>query len=186
MLGPGRAVGDGRPASLFLELLPLLPRADRPLLAIDLACRETIETAELLARGWTVLAITETAEAKRRLEAVASRTPSARLTIQTGDFGALALPRAHLIYTGAALPVRPQAAFGPVWSRIVPAVRSGGWYAGRFLGDRDPLAPDAALTFLSRRQVLTVLSGFQIELLREREDASCHAFDVIARRRPSS
>jgi hypothetical protein len=161
----------------------LLPKADRPLFAIDLGCREQIETAELLARGWTLLAITDSAEGKKHLERTSAHAGSARLTIQSGNFGALVLPPADLIYTGAELPHRPQTAFGPVWSRIVPAVRRGGWFAGRFLGDHDARAPDAALTFLSRRQLLTVLSGFRIELLREGDEPGAHSFDVIARRR---
>jgi hypothetical protein len=145
------------------------------LLAIDLGSGDRLDSLELLRRGWTVLALRETPGAPRR--------ESVRLTVQITDFHALVLPPADLIYTGATLPLRPAVEFGPVWSRIVPAVRPDGWFVGRFLGDRDGEAPDPGLTFLTRKQVVTLLSGFLVELLREREADGDHGFDVIARRR---
>jgi len=123
---------------LLEEALPLLPSpadSDGPLLAIDLGCPHALDSLELLHRGWTVLALTETVDSKRRLLAEAPRRESARLTVGIADFGALVLPPADLIYTGFELSLRPAAAFGPVWSRIVPALRPGGWFVGRFLGD---------------------------------------------------
>jgi hypothetical protein len=173
---------------LLEEALPLLPSpadADGPLLAIDLDCPHALDSLELLHRGWTVLALTETVDSKRRLLAQAPRRESARLTVGIADFSALVLPPADLIYTGSELSLRPAAAFGPVWSRIVPALRPGGWFVGRFLGDRDDRAPDSGLSFLTRKQVVTLLSGFLVELLRERDTAGLHEFDTIARRRRS-
>jgi len=178
---PGRAARRGRPAAcrpLLEEALPLLPAAaeiDRPLLAIDLGSGDRVDSLELLRLGWTVLAVRETPGAMRR--------ESVRLTVQVTDFRALVLPHADLIYTGSALCLRPPPEFGPVWSRIVPAVKPGGWFVGRFLGDRDGRAPDPDLSFLTRKQVVTLLSGFLVELLHEREDAADHGFDVIARRK---
>lgn len=177
----GRAARKGRPAAsrpLLEEALPFLPLAaesDRPLLAIDLGGGDTLDSLELLRRGWTVLALTESPESLRR--------ESVRLTVQLADFTALVLPPADLIYAGSALCVRPASEFGPAWSRIVPAVRPGGWFVGRFLGERDGRAPDPGLSFLTRKQVVTLLSGFLVELLRERETDGDHGFDVIARRR---
>jgi len=188
VLDPGRAVGDDRPASsrrLLAEALPLLPpTADRPLLAIDLSVGDPLESLDLLGLGWSVLALTETASDRNRLRAELSDVEFVRLTIQVADFSALVLPPADLIYTGAALCLRPAVGFGPVWSRIVPATRPGGWLLGEFLGDRDPRAPDSPRTTLTRKQVMTLLSGFRIELLRERETPDEHVFDVFARRRP--
>lgn len=164
----------------------MLPRAadsHRPLLAVDLGSRDALESLDLLRRGWTVLAITDTERAKRRLLSEAPSRNIARLTVDVGDFAALVLPPADLVHSDAALCLRPPPAFGPVWSRVVPAVRPGGWFVGQFLGDRDSRSLDPALTCLTRRQVITLLNGFRIELLREREVSDDHAFDVIARRR---
>jgi hypothetical protein len=178
---PGRAARRGRPAAarpLLEEALPLLPApADsvRPLLAIDLGTGGRLDSLELLRLDWTVLALRETPSAMLR--------ESVRLTVQVTDFRVLVLPHADLIYTGSALCLRPPPEFSLVWSRIVPAVKPGGWFVGRFLGDRDGRAADPGLTFLTRKQVMTLLSGFLVELLREREDDGDHRFDVIARRR---
>ena len=178
---PGRAARRGRPAAsrpLLEEALPLLPLAansGRPLLAIDLGGGDRLDSLELLRRGWTVLALRETPGGPRR--------ESVRLTVQVTDFRALVLPPADLIYTGPALCLRPAPEFGPVWSRIVPAVRPGGWFVGRFLGDRHGRVPDPGLTFVTRKQVVTLLSGFLVELLREREADGDHGFEVLARRR---
>src|SRR5262249_21932616 len=145
-----------------------------PLLAIDLGCRDALDSLELLHRGWTVLGLTHTVDSKRRLLAEVPHRESARLTIEIADFGALVLPPADLIYTGSELSFHPAPAFGPVWSRIVPALRPGRWFVGRFLGDRDERSPDPALSFLTRKQVVTLLSGFLVELLRERDAAGLH------------
>lgn len=184
----GRAVREDRPAAssgLLAEALVFFPNAaDRSLLAIDLGCENVLDSLVLLARGWTVLALTETPRAKSHLLAETPRGRSSRLTVEVGDFNALVLPSADLVYAGTTLSRRPPPAFGPIWSRIVPAVRPDGYFVGRFLGDRDDGSPDAARTFLPRKQVITLLNGFLVELLREREVTGSHEFDVIARRRP--
>jgi hypothetical protein len=183
VLDPGGAVGDDRPASVFADLLAFLPdakAAERPPLAVDLGCRRGEETVELLRRGWTVLAVTESRSAKRRVEGSVPRALSARVTVVIGDFGSLLLPPADLIHTGTNLPLRPRAQLGPAWSRIVPAIRGGGWFAGQFLIG----PPDRAdeLSYVTRKQVVALLSGFRIELLREEDEA----LRVVARRRPGS
>jgi len=169
---------------LLREALPLLPRVrDRSLLAIDLGARDRLETADLLHTGWTVLALAESAKAQKRLLAETSQSRQARLTIEVADFRALLLPPADLIYAGAVLALHPAREFGPIWSRVVPALRPGGWFVGRLLVDRDSQAPTGGIAVPARRQVVTLLSGFVIELLRERESSSRLEFDVIARRR---
>jgi hypothetical protein len=173
--------GDGRPASVFLDLLPFLPdarEAERPLFAVDLGCVNGIETLDLLRRGWTVLAVTESQAAKRRVEAALPRALSARATVAIADFGSLLLPPSDLIHTGASLPLRPRAQLGPAWSRIVPAIRGAGWFAGEFLIGT-PRRQDE-IAYVTRKQVVALLSGFRIELLREADDA----LHVVARRRP--
>ena len=189
-LDPDRAARGGRPVtsrSLLVAALPLLPHAaerDRPLLAVDLDCRDRLDSLALLRQGWTVLAITATPAAKRRLVGEVPQRQSARLTVEVCDFDELALPVADLVYSGAALSSRPQPAFGRLWGRIVPALRPGGWLVGQFVGDRDVRAGGTGLTVLTRKQIVTLLNGFRIECLRERETAAEHAFDVLARRRP--
>ena len=100
-------------------------------------------------------------------------------TVVVGDFGALVLPPADLIHTGTSLPLRPRAQLGPAWSRIVPAIRSGGWFAGQFLIGPPERADE--LAYVTRKQVVALLGGFRIELLREADDR----LHVVARRRPA-
>jgi hypothetical protein len=155
-------------------------------LAIDLSCGTSSDPRALIDAGWTVLALAASTAAKKRLLAGLRDSDSVRLTVDTADFSALLLPQADLIYTGTWLPECAPHVFGHAWSRIVPAIRPGGWFVGRFLGDRDRRTPNPSLSFLTRKQVVTFLSGFLIELLRERENPSHeHVIDIVARRRPT-
>jgi hypothetical protein len=102
-----------------LTLLPLAAECDHPLPAIDLGCRDRLDSLELLRRGWTVLAATETARAKEELLFRVPDRYSARLTIEVGDFGGLALPSADLASTGTSLCFRVLAA------SVLPGRRGG-------------------------------------------------------------
>jgi hypothetical protein len=198
----GRAVERGRPAELLLRLgldpagrrgqagsllaeaLPALAAcADsvRPPLAVMLGCGVSVEALELLREGWVVVSYGETPTPAPR---------TARLTIDTTEIKDAVFPPADLIYTGASLPFRPQDEFILLWGRIVRALSPGGWFIGHLLGDRDSWADDPDMTALTRNQIVTLLNGFQIEALRERDDdiasseswIHSHTWSVVARR----
>jgi hypothetical protein len=183
-LGRDSAGRRGQAGSLLAEALPPLAAcadAVRPPLAVMLGCGVSVETLELLRRGWVVVSYGEAA------------TPApltARLTIDSTEIEQAAIPAADLIYTAASLPFRPYGQFAALWARIVRALRPRGWFVGHLLGDRDIWASDPEVTALTRDQIVTLLNGFQIEALLERDEdiassvgrIHSHTWSVIASR----
>jgi hypothetical protein len=148
-----------------------------------LCCRAiSVEVLQLLRAGWTVVAFDE---------APTPAPQTARLTFDSTEIEEAALPAADLIYTAATLPFRPYKEFFSVWARIVRGLRPGGWFAGYLLGDRDSWADDPNISTFSRERIVTLLSGFRIDALREQDEHSAcsagvkhwHVFQVIAHRR---
>lgn len=90
-----------------------------------------------------------------------------------------------------ALPFCALADFPGLWSRIVAAMRPGGRFAGQFFWDRDTCASLPGRTQHSQDEVVTLLEGFEIEMMRveEEHDPSDlrspkhrHLFHVVARK----
>ena len=82
--------------------------------------------------------------------------------------------------------------FSMVEGRIVAAIRPGGRFAGQFFGDRDTWASLPGRTHHSRDEVMTLLEGFEIELMNEEEKDDppelrspkhWHLFHVVAKKR---
>ena len=185
----GRALRD-----VFVEALPLLPDV-RPregtLVAADLGCGDGKEALELLARGWTVLAVDGAEEGIARLLASVPADDAGRLTTAVASFSDVELPSADLVYAGLSLPFCHPGDFEGVWKKIVSALRPGGLFVGHLFGPNDTWAGTPDMTFHSRREVESLLTEFDVVSLREQdEDGSAvsgpkhwHVFHVIARKR---
>ena len=160
--------------------------------AVDLAAGEGRDTLELLARGWRVLATDAEPSAFTYLW---PRVPAAahdRLTTAVVRFEDTALPSCDLVNASFALPFCAPRHLPALWARIVTAIRPGGRFAGQFFGDRDSWASRADRTHHTHDEVVALLAGFDIELLRieERDDPPdvrepkhWHLFHVVARKR---
>jgi tellurite methyltransferase len=167
----------------------------RPDLAIDLGCGNGNDTAELLRRGWRVLAIdAEPAAIEGLLQNKASLAPN-HLETRVARFEEFDLPPAQLINSSFALPLCPPDAFHRLWARIVAALEPGGRFAGQFFGDRDswanPGSGKAGMTFLTREAAQALLQDLEIELFEEEENDSVtrrgsskhwHVFHIVARK----
>ena len=164
-----------------------------PGLAVDLGCGAGGDVAELLRRGWRVLAIDAEEEAIRRLEARKDLGPDehARLETQVARFEDATWPSADLVNSSWALPFCHPASFPAVWARIVTSLATGGRFSGQLFGDRDGWREDRDLTFLSRAEVDELLRGFEAEHLDEVEEDGrtalgqakhWHVFHVVARK----
>jgi len=185
---------EGRPPRpLLLEALALVPPPDAslPPLAVDLGCGDGTETRELIARGWSVLAVDKAPEAIGRVRASLSAEEATRLTAIVASFGDVDLPRAGLIYAGLSLPFCDADELRTLWPRIAAALGPDGWFAGHFFGPRDSWAGSAEMTFLSRDELETLLlADFRIEVLREQDEDGdsfsgpkhWHVFHVVAQR----
>jgi tellurite methyltransferase len=160
--------------------------------AVDLAAGEGRDTLELLARGWRVLATDAEPAAFAYLW---PRVPAAAhdcLTTTVARFEDTPLPPCDLVNASFALPFCAPLHLPALWARIVAAIRPGGRFAGQFFGDRDSWASRADRTHHTHDEVVALLAGFDVEVLRmeERDDPPdvrepkhWHLFHVVARKR---
>jgi len=187
----GAVVGKP-PRDTLLAALAAFEREGRAAgFAVDLAAGEGRDTLELLERGWRVLATDAEPAAFAYLR---PRVPSAaldRLTTTLASFEDTVLPHCDLVNASFALPFCKPLQLPGLWARVVSAIRPGGRFAGQFFGDRDTWASRADRSHHTHDQVVTMLAGFDIEMLRieERDDPPdvrepkhWHLFHVVARK----
>lgn len=163
-------------------------------LAVDLGCGDGRDTAEMLRRGWRVLAVDAQPEAIRRLRARPDLPPDAeeRLTTRVAGFHEVELPGdVHLVNASFCLPFCPPEHFPAVWERIVGVLAPGGRFCGHLFGVNDDWAGRPDRTHHTRAEVEALLAPLTAERLEEQEwdgtTALCtpkhwHAFYLVARR----
>ncbi|MEN0019277.1 MAG: class I SAM-dependent methyltransferase [Planctomycetota bacterium] len=189
-----RAVEGGEPRQTLLDALTAFQGGgNEPGFAIDLGCGEGRDTAELLRRGWRVLAIDGHPDGLDRLSARDDLLHADRLTTQLATFEELeTLPPCDLVNASFALAFCQPSHFDELWRKVTAAVRPGGRFAGQVFGDRDTWASIADRSHFTRAQTEQLFDGFVLESLREEEkDATdsagnakhWHVFHVVARKR---
>ena len=172
--------------------------------AVDLGCGSGRDTAELLKRGWRVLAIdSEPAGIDRLVQHVADDGDTARLQTRVARFEDASWPVADLVNSSYALPFCPADSFMAVWDRIIASLLPGGRFCGQLFGDRDEWATASkasardwdlppGMSFHSKEDVRMLLADLDIEHLDEvDEDGTTatgdakhwHLFHVVARKR---
>ena len=161
-------------------------------IAVDLGCGEGRDTAELLRRGWRVLAIDGHPDALRRLLERPGLPHRDRLRTLLAPFEGLTVPACNLVNASFSLPFCPPHAFDALWSSIVDAIRPGGRFAGQLFGDRDTWASLPDRSHQTREQALAMLDPFELERFDEDDKPgsdACgtpkrwHVFHVVARKR---
>ena len=161
-------------------------------LAFDLGAGEGRDTLELLNRGWRVVAIDGHPEAFSHLLPRVPEGMRPRLTTVLGSFEDTDISTCDLVNASYALPFCEPRHFSQLWTRIVSAIRPGGRFAGQFFGDRDSWASIPDRTHHSRDDVMKLLNGFDVEMMRveERDEAPevrnpkhWHLFHVVAKKR---
>ncbi len=138
-------------------------------LAVDLAAGEGRDTLELLKRGWRVVATDSHPAAFSYLWPRVPESLKPRLTTLEVTFSETLVPDCDLVNASFALPFCEPQQFPGFWSRIVAAVRPGGRFAGQFFGRRDTWASLPGRSHHSREEVLNLLEGFEIEVMKEEE-----------------
>jgi tellurite methyltransferase len=173
-------------------LLFALDRFERPGTAVDLGCGTGQDAAELLRRGWSVVAIDADAEAIRRLRARDLGEAVERLTTTVSRFENASWPEADLVNSSFALPFCPPHSFAEVWRRVADSLRPGGRFSGQLFGDRDGWAPADDVTFLTRAEAEGLFAGLELERFDEVEEDSAtakgrpkhwHVFHCVALKR---
>lgn len=166
-------------------------------LAVDLGCGDGRDTAELLRRGWQVIASDEHPEGLRRLRErtdadMQAAMTEGRLEIHQSGFGDAPIPACDLVNASFALPFCKPGEFADLWARIVGAIKPGGRFAGQLFGDRDSWSTIEDRTHFTRDEAIALFDGFILEQFNEDEhegeDAQSnqkhwHVFHVVACKR---
>jgi len=176
---------DARPT-----LLDAVARFAAPGLAVDLGAGTGRDTAELLRRGWSVIAIDREREAVERMLALVGG-PSPRLEAQVASYPDATWPQGDLVNASYSLPHCPPAEFDALWARIVDSLRPGGRFSGQLFGVHDDWA-GSGLVVHTREEVERLLASFEVESLQEVDERGStaigtwkhwHLFHVVARKR---
>jgi tellurite methyltransferase len=183
------ATGDEPRATL----LDALDRFEQPGLAVDLGSGTGRDTAELVRRGWRVIAIDGEPESMVRLAARRDLDHS-QVTAEVARFEQATWPAVDLVNSSFSLPFVPVEDFGEVWRKIVDSLRPGGRFCGHLFGDRDTWASQGVTCF-TRSEVEALLSGLSVERFdgeeEDSQDASgtpkhWHLFHIVACKAPQS
>ena len=170
-------------------LLDALDRFVEPGLAVDLGAGTGRDTAELLRRGWSVIAIDGEREAINRLHRL--RPALLRLETRVASFTEARWPTCDLVNASFSLPFASPGEFNALWARIVESLRPGGRFSGQLFGVHDEWA-GSGIVVLTRAEVERLLEPFEIERLEEVDevgttvigtDKHWHLFHIVARKR---
>lgn len=183
--------GEREPRPLLVDALERFEGQGRTGMAVDLGCGQGIETAELLRRGWNVIAIDAQAEGIRRLRRRIPDQHAARLQAVVAPMEDAPIPSADLVHASFSLPFCRPGSFPALWDRIRSSLLPGGRFVGQLFGDRDTWAssePD--MTFFPLEAARALFDRMEIESFEEQEDDDegwdeikhWHVFHVIARR----
>ena len=183
--------GEREPHDLLLQVLAMFDDDGRRGLAVDLGCGQGFETAELLRRGWEVVAIDATEEGIRRLRGRVPDSDAPRLRTVVSRMEDADVPTADLIHASYSLPFCRPTVFPRLWGDIREAIRPGGRFAGELFGDRDTWASsEEDMSFFDIASARALFDGMELESFVEEENDDhgwdemkhWHVFHTIARR----
>lgn len=182
------------PRQLIVDALNLFHNRGK---AIDLGSGVGNEAILLLNRGWQVWVIDENLKAIQLIKSRSDITAQERLTTIIAKYEELnwsLLPQVDFFYAAYALPFCNPQEFEKVWKQIKAKIVPGGRFAGHFFGlnyqgfDKQEMK---AMTFLTKKEVLELFQGFDIEYFQESEKDGqsgtgrkihSHIFEVIAQK----
>ncbi len=183
--------GERGPHDVLMQVLAMFDDDERRGLAVDLGCGQGFDSAELLRRGWEVIAIDAAEEGIRRLRRRVPDSDAQRLRTVVSRMEGADVPEADLIFASFSLPFcRPQV-FPRLWSDIREAIRPGGRFAGELFGDRDTWASsEEDMSFFDIASARALFDGMELESFVEEENDDqgwdemkhWHVFHAIARR----
>lgn len=171
-------------------LVAAATRFAEPGRAVDLGAGSGRDTAELLRRGWRVLAIDREQDAIDRLRKLAGGD-SARLETRVARFEDADWPESDLVNASFSLPFCPPDSFPGLWRRIVDSLPPGGRFSGQIFGEHDEWA-GSGIVVQTRAELDELLRPFEVEQLEELESEGntvtgkpkhWHVFHVVARKR---
>jgi len=175
------------PSPLLLEALEYISTPGK---AIDIGSGALKDTKLLIEKSFDVTALdSEPLPIELTVGLDSSRFHPVMTSFASFDFPASKYCLANAMYS---LPFNPPDSFNDVFARIVASLRPGGVFCGNLFGTRDQWQLDRPrMTFHTREQVMTLLSGLETLKLDEKEwDGSTaagtpkhwHTFDFIAKK----
>ena len=181
------AAAGEQPRETLLEALARFETEGRePRTAVDLGAGTGRDTAELVRRGWRVVAVDADPEAATRLRGLGDGVEVLETRFEDADW-----PECELVNASFSLPFCAPEAFERCWRRVRARLGPGGRFCGHLFGVNDDWAGQADMNFHSRDEVERLLAGLEIESLDEiDEDGSTalgetkhwHRFHIVARR----
>jgi tellurite methyltransferase len=162
-----------------------------PGLAVDLGCGGGRDTLELLARGWSVVAVDRESAAVERIASIVPAEHAHRLRTLAEPLETVEIPPCSFVNASYSLPFCAPDRFDAMWSRIRRAILPGGRFAGQIFGDHDEWRDNPELNFHTRAETEALFDGFAIEELTELDEDGTtasgepkhwHVFTVIARK----
>jgi tellurite methyltransferase len=181
---------DRPPRRTLLAALDAFGETPADALAIDLGCGDGRDIAEILRRGWSVVAVDAEPEALRQL---AARELPGTITPIAARLEEVPLPLGvQLVNSSFAMPLCEPERFHELWTRIREELPVGGRFSGQWFGPRDSWVGRPGITFLERNQAMALLDGLEIEMFEEEEADSVtprgnpkhwHIFHIVARKR---
>lgn len=182
--------GDRAPRDVLVRALAAFEAEGVRGSAVDIGCGQGFETAELLRRGWDVVAIDATQEGIQRLRRrIGEVGPRLRTVVSRMEDAEI--PEADLVHASFSLPYCRPEAFPRLWDDVRAAIRPGGRFVGQVFGERDTWAPtERDMTFFDVEAARALFDGMELESFEEQEeDAEAwgrmkhwHWFEAIARR----
>jgi tellurite methyltransferase len=183
--------GEREPRDLLLEVLAAFESEGHVGVAVDVGAGQGFETAELLRRGWEVVAIDATEEGLLRLRRRIPDDHATRLRTVVSRMEDVDVPPADLVHASFSLPFCRPRVFPRLWNDVRAAIRPGGRFAGELFGDRDTWASsEPEMTFFDIASARELFDGMELESFVEEENDGegwdemkhWHVFHVIARR----
>jgi cyclopropane fatty-acyl-phospholipid synthase-like methyltransferase len=161
------------------------------LAALDLGCGVGHGTIYLCSRGLQVTAVDVFREALDRLER--RLPPGCAPTLVESDFVSLSFPDRAFDVVAAinSLYFVAPGDFGPFWRRLTGWIKPGGFFAGIFMGPRDPWAARDDYSRQTQDEVRLLFEGFDLLHCHELEKdtvsihgiaSKTHVTQVLARK----
>lgn len=160
-------------------------------IAADLGCGTGIDTFYLLENEWEVIAIDNQTQAITQLKINVPERHNTKLTVITGDFEIITLPKVLLVNACFSLPFCHPENFDSLWKKIVESILPNGRFAGHFFGVNDSWAIDPEKTFHTKEQILNLFTEFELEYFEEikkvgksidGKEKNWHVFHIVAKK----
>jgi tellurite methyltransferase len=170
-----------KPRPLLVKALGYVHKKEQ---ALDLGAGAMNDAHFLVSEGFHVVAIDSN-------PMVAEHVKDENIEVIISEFDAYAFPEEifDLVSAEYALPFNASDTFNEMFLNLGKSLKIGGIFAGQFFGNEDEWKDDEKMTFHTKAEVDTLLTGFTVHVCNEvkevrktaaGDDKFWHVFNVIA------